>query len=104
MFRVARLVSAALSVLCICVNSASFSTSAGSKYTELLGESTTKGEDLGCYMHNYCNGHGICMGHSMTCDCYDGWGSASDAASGTFETSADCSARGCPVGKAWVGI
>lgn len=52
-------------------------------------------------MFNYCNGHGVCNGASSTCNCYEGYGAASDI---TLYRAPDCSSRTCPAGKAWADI
>ncbi len=49
-----------------------------------------------CLNLNYCNGHGRCNG--QVCNCYEGWGAATDI---TSYHSPDCSARTCPSGRSW---
>lgn len=44
----------------------------------------------GCSMQNYCNGHGLCRNTYSQCDCYAGWGAASDIA---VYKAPDCSLR-----------
>jgi len=51
-----------------------------------------------CAMFNYCNGHGICNGAVSKCDCFEGFGAASDI---TLYRAPDCSALTCPSGRAW---
>lgn len=51
-----------------------------------------------CSALNNCNGHGTCSTSTATCNCFNGWGSASDV---TFYRSPDCSARTCPADIAW---
>ena len=51
-----------------------------------------------CKDHNFCNGHGKCSPHKSVCDCYEGWGAASDI---TLYRAPDCSAKTCPPGKAF---
>jgi hypothetical protein len=31
-----------------------------------------------CSMSNNCNGHGLCIGETSSCSCYDGWGAEND--------------------------
>lgn len=54
-----------------------------------------------CSHLNNCSGHGTCDYDSRTCQCFDGWGSASDV---SYLKSPDCSQRSCPAGKAWVDM
>ena len=54
-----------------------------------------------CAMHNDCNGHGICVASSSSCQCYEGWGAESDV---TLYRSPDCSKRVCPSGRAWSDV
>ena len=54
-----------------------------------------------CKIHNNCNGHGMCISHTKTCACYDGYGSTDDV---SFIKTADCSTRTCPSGKAWADV
>lgn len=39
-----------------------------------------------------CNSHGKCIAANKTCECFDGWGSASDV---SVYKAADCSKRAC---------
>lgn len=50
-----------------------------------------------CKELNFCSGHGRCVNEDF-CDCYDGWGSASDL---SLYKAPDCSRRVCPSGIAW---
>lgn len=57
---------------------------------------------LGCAALNYCHGHGRCVASthgspSVSCHCFDGWGSQRDIA---IDRMHDCSQRSCPVGIA----
>lgn len=54
-----------------------------------------------CTALNNCNGHGKCNYGTSLCDCYVGWGAATDI---TTYRSPDCSQRVCPSGKAWGDI
>ena len=51
-----------------------------------------------CVSLNNCNGHGRCNFATSTCDCFDGWGAATDIA---LYRAPDCSQMTCPSGKAW---
>lgn len=51
-----------------------------------------------CAMFNYCNGHGICNGALSLCECFEGYGAATDI---TLYRAPDCSALTCPSGRAW---
>lgn len=50
-----------------------------------------------CKELKFCSGHGRCVNEDF-CDCYDGWGSASDLSP---YKAPDCSRRVCPSGIAW---
>jgi hypothetical protein len=52
------------------------------------------GAGSGCSMHNYCNGHGLCRNTYSQCDCYEGWGAATDIA---VYKAPDCSKRESPL-------
>mmetsp|Transcript_27499 Transcript_27499/g.84373 ORF Transcript_27499/g.84373 Transcript_27499/m.84373 type:complete len:253 (-) Transcript_27499:497-1255(-) len=57
---------------------------------------------VGCQDLGYCHGHGRCVSATrgsptMTCDCFDGWGSAKDTA---IDKMLDCSQRTCLAGIA----
>lgn len=54
-----------------------------------------------CKTINNCNGHGECVSYSMSCACYDGFGSATDVS--PIKTN-DCSKATCPAGKAWSDV
>lgn len=54
-----------------------------------------------CSMLNFCNGHGFCVPQSSSCDCYEGYGAATDV---TLYRAPDCSARTCPSGLAWADV
>ena len=54
-----------------------------------------------CVDMNYCNGHGTCQTKTDSCDCYEGWGAASDVAVYKLH---DCSGRTCPGGPAWTDV
>lgn len=56
----------------------------------LLGSDVKVEAGSGCSMQNYCNGHGLCRNTYSQCDCYAGWGAASDIA--TYKAP-DCSQR-----------
>jgi len=45
-----------------------------------------------CAHLNNCNGHGVCDTANYKCNCFNGWGSATDVA--TYKAP-DCSAREC---------
>jgi EGF-like domain len=51
-----------------------------------------------CSNLNNCNGHGKCNVETSACECYDGFGSATDI---TYYKAPDCSARTCPSWKSW---
>lgn len=48
-----------------------------------------------------CNSHGKCIAANKTCECFDGWGSASDV---SVYKAADCSKRICPADAAWTDV
>jgi len=54
-----------------------------------------------CSMLNYCNGHGACDNSTSTCQCYEGYGAASDV---SFYKAPDCSQRTCPSDRAWADL
>lgn len=54
-----------------------------------------------CTMLNNCNSHGKCIVKTSSCECYDGYGSATDV---TLYSAPDCSARTCPVGLSWADV
>lgn len=54
-----------------------------------------------CASQNHCNGHGICNDQTNSCECFDGYGAATDV---TLFRAADCSARTCPSHRAWSDI
>ena len=51
-----------------------------------------------CVAMNDCNGHGKCHLATMRCQCFEGWGSATDIAQ---YKAPDCSERVCPSGRSW---
>ena len=54
-----------------------------------------------CSMMNNCNGHGVCNPSTSACECFEGWGAATDI---TLYRAPDCSARTCPVDRAWADV
>lgn len=54
-----------------------------------------------CAHLNSCNSHGTCDTNTGKCNCYNGWGSATDIA---VYKAPDCSMRVCPSDRAWVDI
>ena len=54
-----------------------------------------------CTMHKNCNGHGSCNTASSLCECFEGYGAATDI---TFYRAPDCSSRTCPSGRAWADV
>ena len=54
-----------------------------------------------CRSLNNCNGNGVCDTASSKCNCYNGWGSATDVA---LYKAPDCSQRTCPASNAWVDV
>lgn len=54
-----------------------------------------------CTHLSNCNGHGTCDTANSRCNCYNGWGSATDIA---IYKAPDCSQRVCPSDRAWVDI
>mmetsp|Transcript_31829 Transcript_31829/g.43438 ORF Transcript_31829/g.43438 Transcript_31829/m.43438 type:complete len:274 (-) Transcript_31829:153-974(-) len=63
-----------------------------------LGISYVAGD---CSMQNNCNGHGSCLNATSSCQCYDGWGAATDIAD---YRAPDCSLRTCPSDRAWADV
>lgn len=54
-----------------------------------------------CAQLNNCNGNGACDAVRGVCQCYNGWGSATDVA---LYKAPDCSMRVCPSDRAWFDI
>ena len=54
-----------------------------------------------CSMMNNCNGQGVCNPKTSACDCFEGFGAATDI---TNYRAPDCSARTCPSDKAWADV
>lgn len=71
-----------------------------------VAESVVETRLVGCSTLNYCHGHGRCVSStqgspSVTCECFDGWGSPSDVA---IDKMIDCSQRTCRAGKTPFGL
>jgi len=79
---------------------------AGQWLTFMLIVRRTLSQEASCNLAGHCNGHGVCTGPiSKRCDCYDGWGSESDAALyGATGVIGDCTTRICPSGPGWNSI
>ena len=54
-----------------------------------------------CRNLNSCSGNGVCDTVNSKCNCFNGWGSASDVA---LYKAPDCSQRTCPASNAWVDV
>lgn len=54
-----------------------------------------------CRSLNSCSGNGVCDTVNSKCNCFNGWGSASDVA---LYKAPDCSQRTCPASNAWVDV
>eukprot|EP00750_Incisomonas_marina_P032291 INCI9106.1.p1 GENE.INCI9106.1~~INCI9106.1.p1 ORF type:complete len:276 (+),score=24.42 INCI9106.1:154-981(+) len=55
--------------------------------------------NVGC--PNSCSGHGVCVSATGKCNCYDGWGSATDIVAQDLGVAVDCSQRVCGAGRSW---